>query len=97
MGVLFLLRAPGEACGTAKSSFGEGRGEASSTRAPFHPIITENAISERSISFRSSNIFLRSSSGFDISRDMYPFKCQSCFLDRIFPFVFLLRETNRDY
>lgn len=73
MGVLFLLRAPGESCGTAKSSFGKegGRGGEGKlyTRAFSSGCTTENAISERSIRFVPPNTFLQvPSSGFSIFR-----------------------------
>lgn len=73
MGVLFLLRAPGESCGTAKSSFGKegGRGGGGKlyTRAFSSGCTTENAISERSIRFVPPNTFLQvPSSGFSIFR-----------------------------
>lgn len=94
MGVLFLLRAPGEACGTAKSSFGKGggRGQVVHARLFIRSLLKMPFRKETFVSFPYG-----SSSGFDISRDMYPFKCQSCFTTESSHLSFLPGETNRDY
>lgn len=100
MGVLFLLRAPGESCGTAKSSFGKegGRGgEASCTRAPFHPVVLPK-MPFRKEAFVSFPLIPSYKFQAVVSRYFarhVSVQMSVSFYDRIFPFVFPPPRENK--